>query len=250
VQRRTGIARHCAGAGQAIGVLYGQPTGTNAKAGGCRDETICYLDIRYERSRTMADKKSPPKPATKVKKPVTAKVPPRPSVARAAAAGTPRPSAPIKSGASRKAATASVSTREVKQNFAATRDSVSKLATEKAAQLKADAARMTEDAGSRAKVMAREGKDKAAGAIASLAKYIDDSASSVDDRLGDQYGEYARTAAASIASLAATVEKQDVDELIDSTREFVRKSPAIAIGGAAVVGFIMARMLRGGSSDA
>ncbi len=198
----------------------------------------------------MADKKSPSKPAAKANKPVTAKTPPRPSAKRAAAAKAPRPAAPVKSGASRKAATASATTSEVKQNFVATRDSVSKLANEKAAQLKSEAARMTEDAGARAKVMARDGKDKAAGAIASLAKYIDESASSVDDRLGDQYGEYARTAAASIASLAATVEKQDVDELIDNTREFVRKSPAIAIGGAAVVGFIMARMLRGGSSDA
>ncbi len=198
----------------------------------------------------MADKNSPSKPAAKAKKPVTARTPPRPSAKRAVAAKAPRPAAPIKSGASRKPARASATQAEVKQNFAATRDSVSKLASEKTAQLKSDAARMTEDAGARAKVMARDGKDKAAGAIASLAKYIDDSASSVDDRLGDQYGEYARTAAASIASLAATVEKQDVDELIDNTREFVRKSPAIAIGGAAVVGFIMARMLRGGSSDA
>lgn len=198
----------------------------------------------------MADKKTTSKTVgAKPKKTASVKTPPRPSAKRAAAKA-PRAAAPLKAGATRKAAPKSATRGEVKQNFAATRDSVTKLASEQAARIKSDAARMTEDAGARAKVLARDGKDKAAGAIASLAKYIDDSASSVDGRLGDQYGDYARSAAASIASLAATVEKQDVDELIDNTREFVRKSPAVAIGGAAVVGFIMARMLRGGSSDA
>lgn len=199
----------------------------------------------------MADKKTSSKTAGgKARKPAAAKTPPRPSTKRATAAKSARATAPLKAGATRKGPTSSATRGEVKQNLAATRDSVTKLASEKAAQLKSDASRMTEDAGARAKVMARDGKDKAAGAIASFAQYIEDNASGVDDRLGDQYGDYARSAAASIASLAATVEKQDVDELVDNTREFVRKSPAIAIGGAAVVGFIMARMLRGGSSDA
>lgn len=198
----------------------------------------------------MADNKTPSKTAgAKPKKPAAAKTPPRPSTKRTAAKPA-RPSAPLKAGATRKGPAKSPTRNEVAHNLAATRDSVTKLASEKAAQLRSDASRMTEDAGARAKVMARDGKDKAAGAIASFAKYIEDSATSVDDRLGGQYGDYARSAAASIAGLAATVEKQDVDELIDNTREFVRKSPAIAIGGAAVVGFIMARMLRGGSSDA
>ncbi|NCP10978.1 MAG: hypothetical protein GW859_03300 [Sphingomonadales bacterium] len=170
--------------------------------------------------------------------------PPRPSTKRAA-----KPAAPRKAGATRKAPDAATRA-ELKQNLAATRDSVSRLANETTSKLKSDASRMSGEAGTRAKEMAREGKDKAAGAIATFAKYIEDSATSVDDRLGDQYGDYARTAAASIAGLATTLEKQDIDELVDGTREFVRKSPAIAIGTAAAIGFVMARMLRGGSSDA
>ncbi len=165
----------------------------------------------------------------------TAKVPPRPSAKRAAKSKTAKPL---------------TAKAEVKQNLTATRDSVSKLASETTAQFKSDAARLTEDAGTKAKSLARDGKDKAASAIASFAKYIEDSASGVDDKMGEQYGEYARTAAASIASLATTVEKQDIDELLGDTRDFVRKSPAIAIGTAAVAGFIIARMLKGGSSDA
>lgn len=205
----------------------------------------------------MADK-TPPKPAKPLKagartsaaNRAPAKIdanttsfstPPRPS--------TIRPAKPLKLAATRKPATAPT-TAEVKKNLAATRDSVGRLASETATRLKSDAVRMKDDAGGKAKVIARDGKDKAAGAIASFAKYIEDNASSVDDRMGDQYGDYARTAAASIASLAATIERQDIDELVDGTREFVRKSPAIAIGTAAVAGFIMARMLRGGSSDA
>ena len=36
------------------------------------------------------------------------------------------------------------------------------------------------------------------------------------------------------------------DELIEDTREFVRNSPGIALAGAAVVGFVVARLVKSG----
>ena len=39
---------------------------------------------------------------------------------------------------------------------------------------------------------------------------------------------------------------KDPDELIDDTRNFVRNSPGIALAGAAVVGFVVARLLKTG----
>ena len=39
------------------------------------------------------------------------------------------------------------------------------------------------------------------------------------------------------------------DELIDDTRDFVRKSPGIALAGAAVVGFVLARLVKTGLAD-
>ena len=39
---------------------------------------------------------------------------------------------------------------------------------------------------------------------------------------------------------------KDPDELIEDTRNFVRNSPGIALAGAAVVGFVVARLLKTG----
>ena len=39
------------------------------------------------------------------------------------------------------------------------------------------------------------------------------------------------------------------DELIEDTRNFVRNSPGIALAGAAVVGFVVARLLKTGLDD-
>ena len=89
------------------------------------------------------------------------------------------------------------------------------------------------------------GKHKAAVGLESLAQAIDDSAGSVDDKLGKQYGDFARSAASTIAGLGGKLDQQDLDELVEATRDFVKKSPAVAIGSAAVVGFMLARLLRG-----
>ena len=39
---------------------------------------------------------------------------------------------------------------------------------------------------------------------------------------------------------------KDPDELIEDTRKFVRNSPGIALAGAAVVGFVVARLVKSG----
>ena len=42
---------------------------------------------------------------------------------------------------------------------------------------------------------------------------------------------------------------KSVDDLIDDTRDFVRKSPAIAIGIAAIAGFALIRLIKTGLED-
>jgi ElaB/YqjD/DUF883 family membrane-anchored ribosome-binding protein len=44
---------------------------------------------------------------------------------------------------------------------------------------------------------------------------------------------------------AARLDAKDLDELAEDAREFVRKSPGMAVGIAAVAGFMLARMFRG-----
>lgn len=131
--------------------------------------------------------------------------------------------------------------------------SLSDMTTEaktKASQFKDEAGKYADQAGVRAKDLANEGKTKTAGAMGSLAKMIEDAAPQVDERLGAQYGDFARSAAKTVSGMASSLESQDVDQLVNNTRDFVKKSPAVAIGAAAVVGFVLARMFKSGNDEA
>jgi ElaB/YqjD/DUF883 family membrane-anchored ribosome-binding protein len=66
--------------------------------------------------------------------------------------------------------------------------------------------------------------------------------------MGPQYGDYARKAAESVAGTARSLDDKDVDQLVADARDFVRKSPAVALGAAALVGFVLMRLARGGGS--
>lgn len=97
--------------------------------------------------------------------------------------------------------------------------------------------------------LAVEGKTRASDALTTLGKTISDNAATIDEKLGVQYGDYARSAARSIQETAAKLEAKDLAELGDDMKEFVRKSPGVAIGVAAVAGFAIAKLLSGKSDD-
>ncbi|MFY7836066.1 MAG: hypothetical protein ACOVQ0_07280 [Novosphingobium sp.] len=97
--------------------------------------------------------------------------------------------------------------------------------------------------------LAVEGKSRASDALTTLGKTISDTAPTIDEKLGVQYGDYARSAARSIQEAAAKLEAKDLNELGDDVKDFVKKSPGVAVGVAAVAGFVIARMLSGKSDD-
>jgi len=102
---------------------------------------------------------------------------------------------------------------------------------------------------SSARSAANEGRTKAGAAIGSLSEMIEDSAKSIDENVGEKYGNYARSAAGAVSSFADSVNSRDVDEMVEEAREFVRKKPAIAIGAAAVVGLLVSRLIKSGMDD-
>lgn len=123
--------------------------------------------------------------------------------------------------------------------------------TEKAGDWSEDAKVYAGQAKEKALSLAADGKSKASDALTVLGKTISDTAGTIDEKLGVQYGDYARSAARSIQETAAKLESKDVSELGNDVKEFVRKSPATAIGIAAVAGFLLARLVRGsGDGDA
>lgn len=93
--------------------------------------------------------------------------------------------------------------------------------------------------------LAYEGKARASEGLAALAKMVADNASLVDEKVGAKYGDYARKAATTMQDTAAKLDAKDLGELGDDAVEFVRKSPGLAIGMAAVAGFMVARLFKG-----
>ncbi|HSQ98744.1 MAG TPA: hypothetical protein VLM36_02385 [Sphingomicrobium sp.] len=105
---------------------------------------------------------------------------------------------------------------------------------------------LASQAGDKARGLVSQGLERASEALANVAKMVGDTAPGIDERLGEEYGEYARRAAGTIENVANTIAEKDPDELIEDTRNFVRNSPGIALAGAAVVGFVVARLVKSG----
>lgn len=109
-----------------------------------------------------------------------------------------------------------------------------------------EAGKLGGQAGDKLRAFADDGKARATGALDEVARAIEDAAATIDEKVGAQFGGYARSASGAVSNFSETLRTKDVDDLIADARDFVRKSPAIAIGAAAAVGFVLARVLRSG----
>ena len=107
-------------------------------------------------------------------------------------------------------------------------------------------AKVREQASDKALGFAEQGKTKATALLTQLSQLLSDAAGQVDDKLGAQYGQYARTAADQVSGFSSTIDAKSVDELFEDARTLVRKSPGVAIGAAAAIGFVVARLLSSG----
>jgi ElaB/YqjD/DUF883 family membrane-anchored ribosome-binding protein len=113
-------------------------------------------------------------------------------------------------------------------------------------QLSGQVSQLRGQATDRVRDFAQGGKTRASDALEELSRVVADTADSIDERLGGQYGEYARRASDAVSGFADTLRRTEVDELYGNVRDAVRKSPGIAIGVAAVVGFTLARLVKSG----
>ena len=76
-------------------------------------------------------------------------------------------------------------------------------------------------AGDRARELAQTGKDRAATALDSLVQTVEDAASEIDEKLGSQYGDYARRAAEHIGGFTDSFRDKDIVALFNVARDFV-----------------------------
>jgi len=116
-------------------------------------------------------------------------------------------------------------------------------------QVREQVSTIKSQATTRIRGIADESKEKATGLLDDFSEVIGEAARAVDGKFGEDYGSYAHRAAGAVSGLADKVRGKSVDDLIDDTRDFVRKSPAIAIGIAAIAGFALIRLLKTGLED-
>ena len=88
------------------------------------------------------------------------------------------------------------------------------------------------------------------GAIAVVGRTLGDTAPTIDEKLGVQYGDFARSAAQALQTTAQKIEAKDLTEIGGDVKDFVRQNPMVAVGIAAVAGYALARMVRGSDREA
>lgn len=113
-------------------------------------------------------------------------------------------------------------------------------------RLRQGSEKLTGQATDKARGFVTQGLERSSEALANVSRMIGETAPGIDERLGQEYGDYARRAAGAIEEAASGLAAKDPEELIEDTRNFVRKSPGVALAGAAVIGFALARLVKSG----
>jgi hypothetical protein len=113
-------------------------------------------------------------------------------------------------------------------------------------KLKSGSQKLSAQAADKTRGFVGQGLERSSEALANVGKMVGDTASGIDERLGAEYGDYARKAATAIDDAANKLASKDADELIEDARAFVKKSPGVALAGAAIVGFALARLVKAG----
>ena len=106
--------------------------------------------------------------------------------------------------------------------------------------------RLADTAAEKTRGLVGQGLERGSEALANVSKLVGGTAEGLEERLGAEYGDYARKAATAIDDVANKLASKNPDELIDDTRDFVRKSPGVVLAGAAIVGFALARLVKSG----
>ena len=105
--------------------------------------------------------------------------------------------------------------------------------------------RMKAQAGEKARAMGQQGLEKASDFLGGMASAAHDLG---NRQQGSKVGDYAHKAGERLDQYASRLRDADLESITGDVRNFVRRNPALAIGGAVVVGFLLARMFRSGSS--
>jgi hypothetical protein len=110
--------------------------------------------------------------------------------------------------------------------------------------------KLRDEGKNRVQSLASQGLQQGSTTLTNIAGIVEDTVQQIEERLGPQYGEYARKASQALNGYATTLQNKNPDELVEDARSLVRKSPTVALTGAAVLGFGLVRLLKVGLEEA
>lgn len=113
-----------------------------------------------------------------------------------------------------------------------------------AAEARTKAGDIAAEAKIKAGELATEGKNKAGEALVGLSRVVEDNTAVIDEKLGQKYGDYARSASRSLSNTATTLQNKSVEDLGVDAREYVRENPGKSLGIAVVAGYLISRLFR------
>jgi hypothetical protein len=109
--------------------------------------------------------------------------------------------------------------------------------------------KLKDEGKTRARSLVGQGLERGSSTLSNISSIVDDTAQQIADRLGPQYGDYARKTSQALNRYATTLQNKNPDELVDDAREMIRKSPGVALAGAAIVGFGLVRLVKAGLEE-
>lgn len=118
------------------------------------------------------------------------------------------------------------------------------MAGEAARSAREEAGQTASRARTRAKHMIQARKDRAADKIGSISIAVRTASQRLREQNQDDMAEYADRIAVNVDRVTAYLQQNDADRIISEFENFIRRHPALMIGGALTAGFLTARFLK------
>ena len=115
---------------------------------------------------------------------------------------------------------------------------------DRAADLKRKAEDTVQDMGARARSAADEQKNVAAERVGGVAHALRVASDDLRDQGQPMVAEYSRHVAEGLESMAQSLSRRSVDDLVGGIEDFARQRPVAFMGGAMVAGFALARFMK------
>jgi hypothetical protein len=118
-----------------------------------------------------------------------------------------------------------------------------------AQQLRAQAGRWRDVGTTKMTQLAETGKGQFAAKLNDVAEVIESVAEPVEKSYGSSAAGYVRSASNSVRSLSDDLKNKSVEDLVSASRSAIGNNAGFAIGTAALLGFVAARVAKGGLGE-